>query len=92
MTREYESLALAGGDAKTGRGAQVSDELNTIFNQEFLLGIVEESHAYRNVSKQHMAALTLMTRCVQRVAVTATPIFTSTRVSPTRVCTLTAGV
>lgn len=49
------------------------------------MGVIEESHSYRNLGKVHLAVLTLMNKAILKVAVTATPVFTSTRVSRIRI-------
>ncbi|CAE6489468.1 unnamed protein product [Rhizoctonia solani] len=46
----------------------------SIYGHEYLLGVIEESHAYRNWGDNFRAMLSLMNKCLQRTSVTATPL------------------
>ncbi|KDN44234.1 hypothetical protein RSAG8_05707, partial [Rhizoctonia solani AG-8 WAC10335] len=48
---------------------------NSIYGREYLLGVLEESHAYRSWGDNFRAMLSLMNKCLQRVSVTATPLY-----------------
>ncbi|GAB1526326.1 hypothetical protein RhiTH_009493 [Rhizoctonia solani] len=64
------------GEPATGDPTNLSD---SIFDRDWLLGVVEEGHAWRNVGASSDAIVTLMSRCRQRLALTATPVFTHPR-------------
>ena len=54
---------------------------STIFVQEFLTCVIDESHHMRNPGRKHSAALRLLQQATVRVIMTATPLHTSSKVS-----------
>ncbi|KAG1837021.1 P-loop containing nucleoside triphosphate hydrolase protein [Suillus tomentosus] len=50
------------------------DAASTAYGQNFLLGVVDEAHNYRNVKKAYWAIFCLRLLCHAMVAMTATPI------------------
>src|ERR1700724_1952293 len=55
---------------------------NTIFGQDFLVCIIDESHHMRNPGRKHSAALRLLQQARVRLIMTATPLHTSSKVNP----------
>ncbi|CAE6491806.1 unnamed protein product [Rhizoctonia solani] len=51
----------------------------SIYGREYLLGVLEESHAYRNWGDNFQAMLSLMDKSLQRISVTATPLHSHPR-------------
>ncbi|KJA17089.1 hypothetical protein HYPSUDRAFT_206460 [Hypholoma sublateritium FD-334 SS-4] len=51
----------------------------SLFGQRFLSGIIDEAHTYRNNGLKHTAVLTLLSKCIVRMPLTATPLQTSTK-------------
>jgi len=53
----------------------------TIFGQEYLACIIDESHHMRNPGRKHSAALRLLQQATVRLIMTATPLHTSSKVN-----------
>ncbi|KAG1793303.1 P-loop containing nucleoside triphosphate hydrolase protein [Suillus plorans] len=51
-----------------------SDASSTAYGRDFLLGLVDEAHNYRNIKKGYWAIFCLRSLCHTMVAMTATPI------------------
>ncbi|EUC56386.1 SNF2 family amino-terminal protein, partial [Rhizoctonia solani AG-3 Rhs1AP] len=64
------------GEPSSGNARSLS---KTIFSKDFLLAILEEGHLYRNGGQNYATMCTIMSRAVQRMLLTATPIFTHPR-------------
>ncbi|EUC56996.1 SNF2 family amino-terminal protein, partial [Rhizoctonia solani AG-3 Rhs1AP] len=85
---EGSGLCLEGRYLLTDQGQAASaepsqghepDVAQSIFGQEFLLGVVDEGHQYRNVGQNFFTLLTILERCRQRIISTATPVTTHPR-------------
>jgi hypothetical protein len=53
----------------------------TLFGLEYLSATIDEAHEYRNVGPKHLGALAILKQAKIRIAMTATPLQTSTKVS-----------
>ena len=56
---------------------------NMLMGHNYLVTVVDEAHLVRNAGRQQCAVLKLLERSVVRIPMTATPLHTTSKVSPT---------
>ncbi|KAG9100289.1 hypothetical protein FRC07_010427, partial [Ceratobasidium sp. 392] len=78
LSSEYGSLSLQAGDRDSGEVApDFSRKAADMFiGQPSLLGVIDESHDWRNFRTKCRAGLAIMSKASLRVAMTATPVHT----------------
>ncbi|KAG6839498.1 hypothetical protein C0991_002138, partial [Blastosporella zonata] len=55
------------------------DISNSLFGQNFLVCVVDEAHAFRNINAKHLGLLRILNNSQIKLPMTATPLYTSTR-------------
>ncbi|QRW09543.1 Helicase conserved C-terminal domain [Ceratobasidium sp. AG-Ba] len=81
LMREYGDLRLPAGMKDT---AEVPMEFYTraaksLIGQQSLMGVVDESHSWRNFNTKYRAGLAIMSQANLRIAMSATPVYTHAR-------------